>query len=432
MSLTALQHAQHLLDFIEDSPTPWHTVARMEHRLLDSGFTRLNEVDRWKLLPGGRYFVTRGGASLIAFVIGREPMLARGLRLIGAHTDSPGLRLKPRPAEDYAGLVRLGVEVYGGPILATYADRDLSLAGRVTVRSIDGFTTHLVRFNEPLVRLPNLAIHMNRDVNEAGLKFNKQNELPLLLGLSEPGIPAEGRFRQLIAEQLEIDAPELLTWELAAYDTQKGRFWGDERNFIASRQLDNLASCHAALTALCAADNPASTLIAAFFDHEEVGSESSHGAASSFVSDLIARLAASQSFDTEDARRLLAKSFFISADMAHAWQPNFPGAYEPNHRLTVNGGPAIKINANQRYCTQADTAARFIGYCESAGVPWQSYNHRADLACGSTIGPILAARLGIPGVDVGTPLWAMHSIRESAGVDDHAYLIAALSSALAD
>lgn len=432
MPLKAQQTAQDLLDFIDASPSPWHAVASMESRLLTVGFTRLHEVDRWKLSAGGRYFVVRGASSIIAFTLGREPMLSRGLRIVGAHTDSPGLRIKPRPAEDAAGMVRLGVEVYGGPLLATFADRDLSLAGRVNVRSIDGFSTHLIRFEEPLLRLPNLAIHMNREVNEQGLKLNKQTEIPLLLGLSEPGIPADARFRQLIAEQLDVETPDLLTWELNVFDTQKGSFWGDERAFIANSQLDNLASCHAALSALLACENPASTAMCAFFDHEEVGSESAAGAGGSFISDVIARLAASQSFDTEDARRLLAKSFFISADMAHAWHPNFPNAYEPGHRVAVNAGPVIKTNANQRYSTGAESAARFIGYCERAGVPWQHYAHRTDLGCGSTIGPIIAARLGMPSVDVGSAMWAMHSIRESAGVQDHAFMIDALGAAFND
>ena len=432
MPFKTQQNAQDLIDFIDASPSPWHAVATMETRLLAAGFNRLHEVDRWKLNHGGRYFIIRGASSIIAFTLGKEPLLTRGLRIVGAHTDSPGLRIKPRPAEDVSGMVRLGVEVYGGPILATFADRDLSLAGRVNVRSIDGFSTHLIRFEEPLLRLPNLAIHMNREVNEQGLKFNKQTELPLLLGLSEPGIPADGRFRQLIAEQLDVDTPDLLTWELNAYDTQKGCFWGDERSFVADSQLDNLASCHAALTALLAIENPASTAMCAFFDHEEVGSESAAGAGGSFISDVIARIAASQSFDTEDARRLLAKSFFISADMAHAWHPNFPNAYEPCHRVMVNAGPVIKTNANQRYSTGADSAARFIGYCERAGVPWQQYAHRTDLGCGSTIGPIIAARLGMPSIDIGNPMWAMHSIRESTGVHDHSFLIAALGIAFAD
>ena len=424
--------AQDLLDFIDASPSPWHAVVTCETRLQAAGFSRLDELDRWSLQAGGRHYVVRGGSSIIAFIVGQQPAAETGLRLIGAHTDSPGLRLKPKPAEDAQGMVRLGVEVYGGPILATFADRDLSLAGRVNVRTANGFATRLVRFAEPLLRLPNLAIHMNREVNESGLKFNKQTELPLLLGVSDNDIKADARFRQPIADLLGVEASDLLTWELNAYDTQNGAFWGVDREFLANSQLDNLASCHAALSALLATDKPAATCLCAFFDHEEVGSESAAGAGGSFVSDVIHRLAASAGLDGEDQRRMLARSFFISADMAHAWHPNFPAAYEPCHKVTVNAGPVIKSNANQRYSTDAGTAARFMALCEKAGVPCQQYAHRTDLGCGSTIGPIVASRLGIPSVDVGSPMWAMHSIRESAGVLDHAYMTAALTAAFAD
>lgn len=424
--------AQDLLDFIDASPSPWHAVQTCEARLTAAGFCRLEESDRWTLTAGGRHYVVRGGSSIIAFVVGSQPAATTGLRLIGAHTDSPGLRLKPKPAEDAAGMVRLGVEVYGGPILATFADRDLSLAGRVNVRVPGGFATRLVRFADPLLRLPNLAIHMNREVNENGLKFNKQTELPLLLGVSEDGTKAEARFRQPIAAELGVEPGDLLTWELNAYDTQKGAFWGVDREFIANSQLDNLASCHAALSALLATSEPAATCLCAFFDHEEVGSESATGAGGSFVADVLGRLAACAGLDSEDQRRMLARSFFISADMAHGWHPNFPAAYEPCHHALVNAGPVIKSNANQRYSTSAETAARFMAICEKAGVPCQQYAHRTDLGCGSTIGPIVASRLGIPSVDVGSPMWAMHSIRESAGVVDHGYMIAALTASFSN
>ena len=431
MTLAAAhEHAQDLLNFIDASPSPWHAVATCEAGLKLAGFTRLEEVDRWTLQAGGKYYVVRGGSSIIAFIIGQRPLAEGGLRMIGAHTDSPGLRIKPRPAENAQGVIRIGVEVYGGPILATFADRDLSLAGRVHVRTATGTASHLVRFPDPMLRLPNLAIHMNRDVNENGLKFNKQTELPLLLGMADESA-AEHRFRQPIAAQLGVDPADLLTWELNAYDTQKGCLWGVDREFIADSQLDNLASCHAALSALLASETPANTALVALFDHEEVGSESAAGAGGSFVTDVLARLAASQGLDSEDQRRMLAQSFFISADMAHGWHPNFPSAYEPCHKALVNGGPVIKSNANQRYSTDAATAARFMAICAEAGVPCQQYAHRTDLGCGSTIGPIIAARLGVPSVDVGAPMWAMHSIRESAGVQDHLWMTKALTVALA-
>ena len=424
--------SRELLDFLDDSPTPWHAVASAEAQLRASGFVRLEETARWQLATGGRYYVVRGESSLIAFVLGTGPLAENGFRIVGAHTDSPGLRLKPRPALGGDGLARLAVEVYGGPILATFTDRDLSLAGRVIVRSATGAAARLVRFEQPLLRLPNLAIHMNREVNEQGLKLNRQTELPLLLGMAADDKEAKARLRKLLATAAQADAADLLSWDLAVFDVQKAAVWGAEGEFIASGRLDNLASCHAVLQALCAAEAPDATCVAALFDHEEVGSESATGAGGSFAADVLNRLCLQAGLDGEDRHRAMAASFFISADAAHAYQPNFPAAYEPGHKVMVNQGPVIKTHVGQRYTTSAETAARFMGYCEQAGVPCQQYAHRCDLACGSTIGPLLAAQLGIPGVDVGSALWAMHSIRESAGAQDQAYMIAALGAAFAD
>lgn len=423
--------AQALLDFIDASPSPWHAADNVAQRLQAKGFVRLEEAERWQLETGGRYFAVRGGSSIIAFVLGQRPLAESGFRIVGAHTDSPGLRLKPKAPHISDGMVRLGVEVYGGPILATFADRDLSLAGRVNIRTAQGFETRLLRFDAPLVRLPNLAIHMNREVNEQGLKFNKQTELPLMLGLAKEGITAENQFLGHVAAALGVEETAILTSEFNLYDTQKGAFWGAEQEFIADSQLDNLASCHAGLTALLAADKPNATCVCALFDHEEVGSGSAVGAGGSFIEDVLARIEAGAGLDEEGRRCASARSFFISADMAHAWNPNFPAAYEPNHKVMVNAGPVIKTNANQRYSTGADTAARFITLCEQAGVPVQQYAHRTDLGCGSTIGPIVAARLGMASIDIGSPMWAMHSLRESAGVLDHGYMIAALTAAFA-
>ncbi|MBI3480414.1 MAG: M18 family aminopeptidase [Nitrosomonadales bacterium] len=437
MSLTnptptaALEWANELIDFIDASPSPWHAVANAEARLQTLGYIRLEENERWQLAAGGRYYAVRGGSSLIAFVLGSQPIAATGLRIVGAHTDSPGLRLKPQAASGSDGLARLAVEIYGGPILATFADRDLSLAGRVVVRTAAGQQTRLLRFERSLARLPNLAIHMNREVNEQGLKLNKQTELPLILGQLGVGCDAEAQLKKLLADAVAADAADLLSFELAVHDVQKGCLWGANQEFIASRQLDNLSSCHAALAAMIATKQPTATCVTALFDHEEVGSESAAGAGGSFIADVLARIASHARLDEEDRRRAMARSFFISADMAHAYHPNFPNAYEPGHKVRVNGGPVIKTNANQRYTTNAETAARFIGFCEQADVPHQQYAHRSDLGCGSTIGPIVAAQLGVASVDVGSPMWAMHSARESAGVHDQAHMIAALTAAFA-
>ncbi|NJD08221.1 MAG: M18 family aminopeptidase [Methylococcaceae bacterium] len=426
ISVEARAAALDLIDFIDASPSPWHAVASVEKRLLDRGYRNLPESERWRLEAGGRYLVVRGG-SIVAFALGTVPLEQSGFRIVGAHTDSPGLRLKPRAAHGAEGLVRLAVEVYGGPILATFTDRDLSLAGRVNVRASEGIATRLLQLREPLVRLPNLAIHMNRNVNEDGLKLNKQTELPLIFGVARDGEDADARFRGVLADALQVEAKDVVNWELAVYDTQQGRLWGAEQEFVSDSQLDNLASCHAGVTALLNTLAPSATCVCALFDHEEVGSESAAGAGGSLVADLLGRIAAGLGCDGEGLRCALARSFFVSADMAHAWHPNFPAAYEPNHRVLVNAGPVIKTNANQRYSTGADTAARFIELCEMAGVRYQHYAHRSDLGCGSTIGPIVASRLGVPSVDVGSPMWAMHSLRESAGVADHAAMIAVLS-----
>ncbi len=420
--------AQDLLDFIDASPSPWHAVNSVEQRLLAQGFTALPETDAWQLEYGGSFFVTRGGASIIAFTLGSQSLTESGFRMIGAHTDSPGLRLKPHAAFGGDGLIRIGVEVYGGPILATFTDRDLSMAGRVNVRTSSGFETRLVRFDDSIVRLPNLAIHMNREVNDKGLKLNKQTELPLIFGESESGVEAEKQFLGHIAKALNVKSDDILTFELNVFDTQKGSFWGAEQEFITDSQLDNLASCHAAVTALIATKNPDWAIVCALFDHEEVGSESATGASGSFLSDVINRITSKLTFNEEEKLRALAQSFFISADMAHAYHPNHPSAYEPCHHALVNKGPVIKTNANQRYSTSADTAARFITLCEKAEVPYQQYAHRTDLGCGSTIGPIIASNLGVASVDVGSPMWAMHSIRESAGVLDHSYMIAVMKA----
>ncbi len=428
---SAQAQAQDLLDFIDASPSPWHAVHTTETCLLAEGYTQLQESERWQLESGGRYFVVRGGSSIIAFVLGQSPLDESGFRIIGAHTDSPGLRLKPHAAHCCEGVVRLGVEVYGGPILATFTDRDLSLAGRVNVRSAQGFETHLLRFEEPLVRLPNLAIHMNREVNEQGLKLHKQNELPLIMSLTQECITPNGQFIGQVAAKLGVKEEDVITAEFNVYDTQKGVFWGANQEFIANSQLDNLASCHAALSALFTVKNPQATCLCALFDHEEVGSGSAVGADGSFIADVLDRIRAHAKLDQEARHLANARSFFISADMAHAYHPNFPAAYEPNHHVLVNHGPVIKTNANQRYSTGIDSAARFIGLCEQAKVPFQQYAHRTDLGCGSTIGPIVAAQLGMASVDVGSAMWAMHSIRESAGVLDHSYMIAVFGAAYA-
>ncbi|MDO9169740.1 MAG: M18 family aminopeptidase [Methylobacter sp.] len=425
--MSVRQQVQNLLDFIDASPSPWHAVKTIEAQLATQtpAWERLDETARWTLQPGGRYYVVRDDSSIVLFVQGQKPLAETGFKIIGAHTDSPGLRIKPNAASSGDGLLRLGVEIYGGPILATFTDRDLSLAGRIAYKNDqDDIASLLVKFDQPLLRLPNLAIHMNRTVNEDGLKLQKQTELPLILSaLTEEQLP-QAYFSALLQQQTGVAATRILSWDLAVYDTQKGAFWGAENQFYADSQLDNLSSCHAALQALLSGDTqPDTTLVCAFFDHEEIGSQSNKGADGSFLPDVLQRIALSTATDNEDYARALAQSFMISADMAHAYQPNFPNAYDSEHKVGVNKGPVIKINANQSYSSESVSVAMFADWCEQAEVPYQTYSHRCDMPCGSTIGPITAAKLGIRSIDVGSPMWAMHSIRESAGVLDHDYLI---------
>ncbi|MDI1230222.1 MAG: M18 family aminopeptidase [Methylobacter sp.] len=425
--MSVRQQVQNLLDFIDASPSPWHVVKTIEAQLATQtpAWERLDETAKWTLQPGGRYYVVRDDSSIVLFVQGQKPLAETGFKIIGAHTDSPGLRIKPNAASSVDGLLRLGVEIYGGPILATFTDRDLSLAGRMSYKNDQGdIASLLVKFDQPLLRLPNLAIHMNRTVNEDGLKLQKQTELPLILSaLTEEQLP-QAYFSALLQQQTGVAATRILSWDLAVYDTQKGAFWGAENQFYADSQLDNLSSCHAALQALLFDDmQPDTTLVCAFFDHEEIGSQSNKGADGSFLPDVLQRIALSTAEGSEDVARALAKSFMISADMAHAYQPNFPNAYDPDHKVGVNKGPVIKVNANQSYSSESVSAAMFADWCEQAEVPYQTYSHRCDMPCGSTIGPITAAKLGIRSIDVGSPMWAMHSIRESAGVLDHDYLI---------
>ena len=424
--MSAQQQVQHLLDFIDASPSPWHVIKSVEAQLASFNFKKLDETLSWSLESGGRYYVVRDESSVIIFVLGQKPLVETGFKMIGAHTDSPGLRIKPNAATGVDGLLRLGVEIYGGPILATFTDRDLSLAGRINYKDTNNnIVSSLINFDRPLLRLPNLAIHMNRMVNEEGLTLHKQNELPLILSaLAQECLP-QTYFSELLQEQSACETERILSWDLAVYDTQKGAFWGAENEFYANSQLDNLASCHAALQGLLddtVLENEA-TLVCAFFDHEEIGSESNKGADGSFLGDVLKRISLVTENNKEDFTRALAKSFMVSADMAHAYQPNFPLAYDPDHKVFVNKGPVIKVNANQRYSTESVSQAMFVDWCEQASVPYQKYSHRSDLACGSTIGPITSARLGIRSVDVGNPVWAMHSIRESAGVLDHGYMI---------
>lgn len=412
-----------LLAYLDASPTPYHAVAETRRRLEAVGFREARETDVWELQPRDRRFVVRGDGSLVAFHVGAASPCDAGFRIVGAHTDSPNLRLKPLADVSAHGYRQYAVEPYGGVLLHTWLDRDLSLAGRVTVRDGDSTRTVLLDFARPLLRVPNLAIHLQRELAQDGLKLNAQQHLVPAAGLE--GAPTLG---ELLAGELrsqglaDVDPDGIFAFDLMTVDVQPAACIGIRGEFVSAARLDNLASCHAAATALVTAQEssePAFTRVVVLYDHEEVGSRSVQGAAGTLLADALGRVVAGFGGDEEQgAARALAHSTLVSADMAHAVHPNYADRHEPGHRPVVGQGPVIKQNAGQAYATDAPTAGLFAGLCERVGVTPQYFSSRSDLACGSTIGPITAARVGIRTVDVGNPMLSMHSCRETAGAAD--------------
>jgi aspartyl aminopeptidase len=414
-----------LLTFIDSSPTPYHAVATAIGRLEQAGFTALEEGDAWTLAAGARHYVVRAGGSLAAFEVGQRAPAEAGFRIVGAHTDSPNLRIKPNADVHAEGYHQLGVEPYGGVLTHTWLDRDLSLAGRITLREKKRTATRLVDFERPLLRVPNLAIHLNKEIRTDGLKLNAQRHLVPVLGLS-----GEASFVELLCEELgraggkrpKVD--DILAWELMAYDTQPSTRSGADNEFIHAPRLDNLASSHAGLVALCDAAQAGTagvTRTVVLYDHEEVGSRSGQGAGGTFLKDTLSRVATCFEGGTEssqDLARAISRSWLISADMAHAVHPNYADRHEPGHRPKIGQGPVLKTNNNQSYATDAESAGFFSAICAQVGVTPQQFVTRSDLGCGSTIGPISAARVGIRTVDVGNPMLSMHSCREMAGAGD--------------
>lgn len=416
-----------LCHFLDSSPTPWHATANMLSCLQDAGYERLDERHRWQLKPGGRYVVTRNDSSLIAFHL---PLASLdGMRMIGAHTDSPGLRFKPRPDQSRAGWLQCGIEVYGGALLSPWFDRDLGVAGRVYFRTGDGNLEHaLIHQESPVAMIPSLAIHLDRDANN-GRKINPQTQMaPVMLQSPEGSI--DDLITSWLFQQHAIEAIEILDHELAFLDCQSASLIGAKGELIASARLDNLLSCFAGMQAMSAQTSSLGALLVAT-DHEEVGSASACGAQGPFLENVLTRINEQLGQGTQESLiQLIQASCMVSCDNAHALHPNFPDRHDDQHGPAINQGPVLKVNANQRYATNSATGAMFREVCRDAGVPLQVFVTRADMGCGSTIGPITAASLGVPTVDVGVPQWAMHSIRETAGRHDIQYLIKALESFL--
>jgi aspartyl aminopeptidase len=413
--------AQGLCEFIDASPSPFHVCATVAERLRSAGYTELAETDRWSEAAGG-FFTIRSGSLIAWYASGRQ----QPFRIVGAHTDSPNLRVKQRPdrSETMWRVVRL--QPYGGAWLSSWLDRDLGLSGRISLLGKDGRIEHrLVRFDEPLLRVPQLAIHLAEDRNTVSL--NPQRHLDAVFGAEGPARP----FHYYVADWAGVAPADLLSADLMTHDLTSSRLIGVDRDLISAPRLDNQASCYAGLEAQLAAEASGYLPVLALFDHEEVGSVSDHGAQSDLLRTTLERIVLAAGGDREDFLRLTTASMLASADMAHATHPNYPERHEPGHPIHVNGGPVLKVQPNLRYATDGRTAAAFELACRQAGVPLQRYEHRADLPCGSTIGPMTAARTGIPTVDVGAPQLAMHSARELMGAADVGSYAAALAAFLA-
>ncbi len=410
------QFNRELCEFIALATTPFHAVAELSQRLEAGGFTRLNEDGVPRLEAGGRYYVTRNDSSIIAFVCGRESPPLEGMRMVGAHTDSPCLMVKPSPEKLRKGCFQLGVQVYGGALLNPWFDRDLSLAGRVSFQCGDRqLRTALIDYRVPVATIPSLAIHLDREANK-GRTVNPQTDIVPILFQQSGKEPADFRSllqARLLEEHPDCNVQQVLDYELAFYDTQAPAVIGLQQEFIASARLDNLLSCFVGLQSLLQSDADASSLLVCN-DHEEVGSLSAAGAQGPMLSSLLKRLAGSEQGYAE----LVERSLMISADNAHAVHPNFPDKHDDNHGPLMNGGPVIKVNASQRYASNSETTGFFRMLAAAEEVQVQSFVVRNDMKCGSTIGPITAGGTGIRTIDIGAPTLGMHSIRETAGTSD--------------
>ncbi|MFT6791782.1 MAG: aspartyl aminopeptidase [Cellvibrionaceae bacterium] len=413
-----------LLDFLKRSTSPFHAVAAMVERLTEQGFEQLREGDSWQLQAEKSYLVTRNDSSIIAFRYQPKQMQSQGIAMVGAHTDSPCLKVKPKPELQSRGYFQLGVEVYGGALLNPWFDRDLSLAGRVVYRDHTGkLISMLMDFERPIATIPSLAIHLNREANSSNIINNQQHLPPILWQISDG---RDTDFRSVLKQQFidqnmrQID--KILDYELLFYDTQAPGLIGLHNEFIASARLDNLLSCFIGLEALLTApaDSPALLICN---DHEEVGSTSACGAQGPMLQQCLQRILP----DQEQRLRTIDRSLMISADNAHGIHPNYADKHDSQHGPLLNFGPVIKVNANQRYATNSESSSWFKHLCETCGVPLQEFVTRSDLGCGSTIGPITASALGVKTLDIGVPTFAMHSIRELAGRKDATMLWQALT-----
>jgi aspartyl aminopeptidase len=418
---SALDHVADLAAFVEASPSSHHAAAEGARRLAAAGFAEQLESDAWSSEPGGHYLVRDG--ALIAWRIPNNPRSLAAFRILGSHTDSTGFTLKPRADISAYGWQQVGIEIYGAPLLNSWLDRELGLAGRLVLG--DG-SMSLVRTGA-IMRIPQLAIHLDRSVNDEGLKLDKQAHTTPVLSVGHPGI----HVLDHVAQAAGCAAAEIDGYDLRAYDTAAPAIFGPHEEFLAAGRLDNLSSMHASLVALINADQGDVIQMVAAFDHEELGSASRSGASGPVLADVVTRISASLGATVDERYRSLAQSFCLSADTGHAIHPNYPGRHDPVNQPMLNAGPLLKINANQRYATDARGAALWRRVCRSAGIRTQEFVTNNAVSCGSTIGPLTATRLGIATVDVGIPMLSMHSARELAGTQDPLALSRAMEVFLA-
>lgn len=414
------KNLQKLFTFIDESPTCFHAVANLEKLLDKQGFVRLSEKERWKIETGGKYYVNRNESSLIAFTIPKEK--PSGFHMAAAHSDSPCFKLKESPeiaADSY--YLKLNVEKYGGMILSTWLDRPLSIAGRIIVKDGEDLRSCLVNLDRDTAIIPNLAIHMNRDMNK-GVEYNPQTDMQPIIGEAS----CKGQFLKQIAIEAGVKEKEILGSDLYLYNRDKCRLIGADDAFIAGPRLDDLECAYAGMTALADKASKNYVNLCTVFDNEEVGSGTKQGAASTFLRDVLERISGALDIEGEEYRCLLADSFLISADNAHALHPNNPGKADETNRPVLNGGIVIKYHGSQKYATDAYSAAVMKDICNRSGVPFQSYANRADIIGGSTLGNIAMSQVSVNTVDIGLPQLAMHSALETAGAKDIDYLIEAL------
>ncbi len=421
---------QRLLKFLDASPVNFFAVKNLSEELLKAGFRRLNPQEPiGKVQAGDKFFVTKNDSSIYAFQIGGKPLADAGFHMICAHCDSPTFRVKPNAEIGCeGGIVKLNTEVYGGPIMSTWFDRPLTLAGRVIVRGEDVMNprTLLLHVKRPLLQISNLAIHFNREVND-GVKLSKQKDMLPILGIINNELEQGNLLMNLICEELAIQREDVLDFDLYLADAMPACTFGVHNELISSGRLDDLSMCYAGLEALLGSPEADVTKVLAIFDNEETGSQTKQGAGSPFLGSMLKRIAWAQSGTEEAFYQAVERAFMVSADNAHAWHPNYSEKYDPTNHPVLGGGPVIKFNAAQKYASDAVSAAVFAEICRKAGVPSQRFVNHSDVAGGSTLGNILASSIPLRGVDMGNAILAMHSCRETGSVADHTYCVKAFT-----